>query len=74
MVIFVYMIKVLKIYFENVVENWGVVFKFENVFYVFIVFVIWLEFVKEFMRKVVIKVSYLECIYMYIYFIINLFN
>lgn len=61
MIIFVYIIMVFKMYFEDEVENWGVIFKFENVFYIYMVFVIWFEFVKEFMRKVVIKVMCLYC-------------
>lgn len=55
--IFEYIIRVLKGYFEIVVKGCGLVYKYENVFFVLMVFVIWFEFVKEFMKKVVIKVD-----------------
>lgn len=73
MVIFVHTIKALKTHFENAAENRGVVFKPENVLYVFTVPAIWSESAKEFMKKAAIKVSS-ECRCMHIHLIKNLFN
>lgn len=56
-------------YFEEVVKDRGVVFKFEEVFYVLMVFVIWFEFVKEFMKKVVIKVIFFIFLFFELYFV-----
>ncbi|XP_065930489.1 heat shock 70 kDa protein 12A [Magallana gigas] len=60
MVIFVHTIKALKTHFENAAENRGVVFKPENVLYVFTVPAIWSESAKEFMRKAAIKADIAE--------------
>lgn len=57
MVIFVHTIKALKTHFENAAKNRGVVFKPEDVLYVFTVPAIWSESAKEFMKKAAIKVS-----------------
>lgn len=74
MVIFVHTIKALKTHFENAAKSRGVVFKPEDVLYVFTVPAIWSESAKEFMRKAAIKVGYLECTCMHIHLITNLFN
>lgn len=55
MVIFVHTIKALKTHFENAAKNRGVVFKPEDVLYVFTVPAIWSESAKEFMKKAAIK-------------------
>lgn len=58
----------MKDYFEEVVKGRGVVFKFEEVLYVLIVFVIWFEIVKEFMKKVVLKVIVFDVVVYCIYY------
>lgn len=74
MVIFVHTIKALKTHFENAAKNRGVVFKPEDVLYVFTVPAIWSESAKEFMKKAAIKVSYLDSRCMHIHLITNSFN
>nr|XP_034304148.1 heat shock 70 kDa protein 12A-like [Crassostrea gigas] len=60
MVIFVHTIKALKTHFENAAKNRGVVFKPEDVLYVFTVPAIWSESAKEFMKKAAIKADIAE--------------
>lgn len=54
--IFIYVVKFMKNYLFNNLEGWGIKVEDLEIIWVLIVFVIWDDLVKQFMRKVVEKV------------------
>lgn len=62
-VVFILLIKVFKDYLLDMFDIRGIILWVEEVLWVLIVFVIWIDFVKFFMRKVVFKVIFLEYFY-----------